>query len=587
MKSKLFVSLAVFLAIAAAYRFMQNRNISGRLDIIYQNPNAIARHFSPTWRSIKKISDFYYLPRTIFHASNLPTYRLTLSRKDMQTLLNSLPQLVGGKPLLAEEGKDTVLGRFQYGTVDAEVRVRNRGLLPNHWSAIKKSWNINFTNSTTLDGHASLRLFIPEDRRWASEFLEAHRAKKFGVLTPDLEFVKLIMNGKNFGVYLSIENWEPAFFEQKKRAIGEIFAETDQEHPEDIFRLDAIDKWQRRINPLDTSNDAALAYFLYVVSETSDEEFARRIPAILDMDAYYGWALESLVARNRHSKNTGNLNFYFDPSRGMFEPIAYDMFSWELGDTFEVAHNRLLNRIMSHEPFRKEFEKRARAYVKDAANLEDDLAVYDQTTKSIEKDIMADSAKLPPTYEFFRAYREHRGHIITNFEKITRWFDERGELPLLFAEETYPLGGANRSTYDFSSFDAISATPEEFRASYPQFYSLGSNKIGIGPGKILFRKNIIVPKGFILIIQPGTEIFMDENVSFISYSPIEARGKQDSPIVIRAASTWVPWGTFALVDTPQESVFTHTQLSGGSSAVVNGMTFPPSTISAFDSILSK
>src|SRR3989344_2228600 len=247
MKSKLFVSLAVFLAIAAAYRFMQNRNISGRLDIIYQNPNAIARHFSPTWRSIKKISDFYYLPRTIFHASNLPTYRLTLSRKDMQTLLNSLPQLVGAKPL------------------DAEGRVRNRGLLPNHWSPIKKSWNINFTNSTTLDGHASLRLFIPEDRRWASEFLEAHRAKKFGVLTPDLEFVKLIMNGKNFGVYLSIENWEPAFFEQKKRAIGEIFAETDQEHPEDIFRLDAIDKWQRRINPLDTSNDAALAYFLYVV----------------------------------------------------------------------------------------------------------------------------------------------------------------------------------------------------------------------------------------------------------------------------------------------------------------------------------
>ncbi len=408
------------------------------LDILYQNPNSIVRHFAPTWRTLQKISDLYYLPRSAFYSSKLPHYELTLSRVDFITLLEALPKLEGGKPLLTDADKQEVRAKFRAGDFTADVRVRQRGLLPNHWSARKKSWNISFLN-TTFNNSTALRLVLPEDRGWAAEFLEAERARKLGVLTPNLEFVRLKINGKDYGVYTSIENWEPSFFKNKGREVGEIFAEQDLEDTRDIFRLEAIDLWQARINPTDQKYQDRLANFLYIVSETSDYEFARRIPSILNMDAYYGWALEVLLARNYHSKNEGNLNFYFDPSRGMFEPIAFDMFSWELGAEFDVSQNRLLNRILKHKPFRKEFERRAREYVNNPKNLEEDLAYYDTATKSVAKDIMSDFAKLPPTQDFLDASAEHRKHIISNIEKIKSWLEGGKSIPMQFANETYPL----------------------------------------------------------------------------------------------------------------------------------------------------
>ncbi|HEY4477094.1 MAG TPA: CotH kinase family protein [Candidatus Paceibacterota bacterium] len=570
MKSKILIGIVILVGIGTSFWFMRSGNIFGRLDILYQNPNATIRHFAPTWRALKKISDVYYLPTTFFHISKLPHYELTLSRKDFRALLDSLPTLTGGKPFLTEENRQTVLAEFHADGFAATARVRPRGLLPNHWSAGKKSWNINFVNNK-FQNRSALRLFIPEDRGWAAEFLEAYRARKFGVLTPDLKFVNLTINGKDYGVYTNIENWEPAFFENKGRAIGGIFAELDVEHPRDIFRLDAIDSWQERIDPALKNHRTAFAYFLYVISETSDKEFARRIPSILNMDAYYGWALEALLARNYHSKNEGNLNFYFDPSRGTFEPIAYDMFSWELGEQFEVAHNRLLNRIMAHEPFRKAFEQKAQEYINNPDNLADDLAYYDSVAKSIEKDIAADTAKLPPTQEFFATYKEHRRHIIANVEKIKLWFADGASLPISFADEAYPLNASNIREYDFSTFDAISATDAEFVQMYPQFYPIQLGVIGIGPGKFRFTRDVIIPKGLNVIIRPNTELYLEPGISVVSYSPIEARGTATQPIGIKAASFWLPWGSFALVNTGKKSIFTHTDIAGGSSDVINGI----------------
>lgn len=409
-----------------------------RLDIIYQNPRPFFRHFSPTWRSFKKITDLYYLPRAWFHTSNLPVYELTLVRADLKKLLDSLPPIEGGEPELTEKYKFSVRGYFNQDGFESDARIRYRGLILNHWSARKKSINI-----TLLDDNGketiTHRLLLPEDRSWAVASLEAYRMEKFGVLTPRVEFVKLRLNEQDYGVYMDIEEWGSSFLKHHKRTPGEIFSEQDVAPPRpDYLKYNSLEYWEPRINIEQNPHRKALERFLFTISETTDEEFATQLPRILDMEKIYGWILESLLARNYHQQNTGNLNFYYDPERDIFEPIGFDMPMRPLENTYEVFRNRLVNRILRYEPFRREFEARARTYVENKKNLEDDLAYYDRIVTSIEKDVIADTAKLPPTSAFYSETEFYRSTIIINFNKIRGWL-EKGELPITFAEETYPL----------------------------------------------------------------------------------------------------------------------------------------------------
>lgn len=407
---------------------------------MYQNPREFVRHFSPTWRSVQKISDLYYLPRVLFHKSGLPLYELTVTRQDLRDMLDALPALEGGKPELTEEYKFSVRGMFKHNNIESDARIRYRGIILNHWSARKKSMNITLLDESSGDETVTHRLLLPEDRLWAVASLEAYRMEKFGILTPDVEFVKLKLNGHDLGVYLEIEEWGSKLLERNGRPNGEIFTEQDIENSNrpDFLKYASLEHWTPRIHAEQNTYRDALERFLFTISETTDEEFAARLPRILDMDKMYGWMLESLLAQNYHQKNNGNLNFYYNPLRDKFEPIGFDMIMRPLGNTYEVADHRLKNRILRHEPFRKEFEARARAYVNNPANLEDDLSYYDRMVESIKNDIIADTTKLPPTSQFFSYSEQHRQEIMANFEKIRTWL-EAGSLPVTFAEELYPL----------------------------------------------------------------------------------------------------------------------------------------------------
>ncbi|TSC71423.1 MAG: spore coat protein H [Parcubacteria group bacterium Gr01-1014_70] len=408
-----------------------------RLDSMYESSHTFVRHFSPTWRSLKKIGDVLYMPQTLFYTSNLPVYELELKRSDVQLLLDSLPI---GTPYLTDEYKTFVKGIFRYNDLETEARVRYRGWASNHWNARKKSFSIELLDEAIGEHTRTLRLVIPEDRGWVAEPFEAYRAQKFGVLTPSLEYVKLRLNGHDLGVYMVIERLDESFLKRNQRPVGEIFSNIDAEldSSTDLLSIDNVDYWSSRIDEETNHHKEHLSRFLYVLSKTTDEEFAEQIPRILDMERMYGWMLQVLLASSYHQSNSGNLNFYYDSQKDIFEPIVNDVRLHELGDAYNVGHHRLMNRILSHEPFRAEFEQYVRAYVQNPQHLEDDLLYYDSVVTLIEKDIMADTAKLPPTSLFFTSTEQYRKEIIANFEKVRGWL-EAGNVPLQFVEETYPL----------------------------------------------------------------------------------------------------------------------------------------------------
>ncbi len=125
--------------------------------------------------------------------------------------------------------------------------------------------------------------------------------------------------------------------------------------------------------------------------------------------------------------------------------------------------------------------------------------------------------------------------------------------------------GTNRYRRD------VAISPEEFILKYPQF-RLASNTIYLGPGRFDFNQNIIIPTTVDrLVIMPGTTLAFLPSVSLVSYSPIEAVGKFQQPIIFTSATNLF-WGALGVIDTKQkESTFEYVTVEKAGPAKVNGI----------------
>lgn len=132
----------------------------------------------------------------------------------------------------------------------------------------------------------------------------------------------------------------------------------------------------------------------------------------------------------------------------------------------------------------------------------------------------------------------------------------------------------DRQTFDY--FTQINQSFEEFHQRHPYFVRdiNKPNQINLLAGDYHINKTIIVPKGFVLKISPGTTLRFAPNASLISYSPVIAQGTKNNPITFVGQSTSEPWGVFGVIGPHQEkSVFEHCLVEGGSEAYINGIVF--------------
>jgi spore coat protein CotH len=132
----------------------------------------------------------------------------------------------------------------------------------------------------------------------------------------------------------------------------------------------------------------------------------------------------------------------------------------------------------------------------------------------------------------------------------------------------------DQQTFDY--FGQISQSFEEFHQQYPYFVRdvNRANQINLLAGEYYINKTIIIPKGFILKVSPGTVLRFAPGVSLISYSPVIAQGTENNPIRFIGQSTSEPWGVFGVVGPhPERSVFEYCLVEGGSEAYINGIIF--------------
>lgn len=122
--------------------------------------------------------------------------------------------------------------------------------------------------------------------------------------------------------------------------------------------------------------------------------------------------------------------------------------------------------------------------------------------------------------------------------------------------------------------DRIDMTVANFVAQYP-FFRLDpkdATHLTLPKGDYHLRETIVVPRGTVLTIEPGSVLRFDAGRSLISYSPIIAQGTASEPILFTAYHHWLKWGVVGVVQAEQ-AVFEHVRFEHGRHALVNGLDF--------------
>lgn len=532
--------------------------------------NPVVKFLQPTYRSFRKIVDLPYVLYTT-RPTQLPVYDIQIKTEDLQKMNAGLPtDTVKGR--LTDEYKVTVKADFKSGDYEDRIKIRYRGRGPNHWNAYKKSLQVEFPVDHPLNGITELKLFIPEDRNYLIEPLNMERAKRLGLLAPEPFFVRVRMNGEDMGVYTAMSHWSTAFADRANYGeTANIFGirdfTLDELQNKNFFDPAEIAAWEDYTKSAETDPGAMteLKDFLEIMHSSSDAEFARALPAIVDMNALYTWLVLTTLGSSAHGNGMVNIVILRDPATGLMQPLPWNIDIFPMG-TMSLAAHPLIGRTLAVPEFRKEFLRRFATYVHDDTMLEKDLAFYDENVKRIQPELYSDTIKIPTNYQVSRSLHSLRTHVITNYKALQK-LENEGKLETVLTGRYQITPSLARGSLSPTLTKAI-ASEQYFLATHPEFSLTRAHTFSVGPGNVTLSGAIVLPTGTTLRIQPGTNIVFAPTSSLIVYGSLLADGSS-APITISGNH----WKSIVIIAGKEHKVFVrNARFSGGSGLNQDGRT---------------
>jgi len=525
------------------------------------------RTYNPNSPSLKtsivtylaKLTDIFYSPY-YFKSYSLPVYELTLNPDNYVFLNRNLPDAIQTKILTAEY-KRYVPAKFKYQEQEYDVDVHYYGTDFDHWARPKKSWQIKFNDNQPFFGQTIINLVIPEDRGMYLQELSNFRAKKLGLFIPSSKFTVLKVNGKTQGVYWQFEHWTAAFLEKNQLPIGNLYGEVDQsvKRSEQKPIYSSLKYWKKYVQDEIYQNDnyAELALLLDLLNHAEDEEFFSQLPYILDIDSFLAWQAHLILMGSSHQDSTHNIRLYWHPALGKFFIFPWDVlgsYGWP------VSYNPLVSRVLKNPEWLKQRNQILSDYVNNVDNLREDLGYYDQLIEQTKTAVFQDYLKFFSNYGYVQQTKKYRQQIIDQLQLIKDKLDQQNipnetsgfDLPF-----SQPINVTDPSKTiidsEFKDFDKLFQSPQKL------IYS-GVNYI---------NETIIIPSGYQVKLLSGVKLVFAENVSFISYSPIQANN-----VILTAQDSSKPWGVFAVIGQQASgSSFDHLIAEHAGEAIVNGTYF--------------
>lgn len=584
MKKTNIFSPAYFLLFLIAAVFVYAFFIPVSAKNYFISETSVGKWLLPSRLALKKAYNLVHLPYW-FKKTELPVYNIYISPKNQEELIGGLPfdpETLSYRSMF-DEDKYFVKADFasQDDDYKANIKIRYRGLSPDHWSKEKKSYRLKFPKDNLFEGKKDLNLVLPVDRFYFIEPLNSYRAKKLGLFAADFKFVRLKINNKDSGVYLAYEQWSRGWLARNGLIDTDgIFSNKDINYgdADNLFKVDRISQWKNYIDEENT-NPEELAALFNLMENADEKEFAEKIGEIFDLESFYRFQLLYVLAGSSHVMDNQNSVLLFKKETGKFYYLPWDVIV-DNPHEFYPGLTTLAKRILANEKFMEEFKKVVNDYVANEDNLKDDLAYYDGLYNEYFDEFYKDQAKVDSDYDFDKRVKKYRSLIVENFDRAGELM---GEISSSDIAQTLPDYNSKQIIFggSFKHFNDIFLSIDQFLAKNQQFVKINYNTLALNSGAHVFFDNVIVPKGLRLVIEPGAVLFMAPKVSLISYSPVIALGNLDSPIVIRALYPEAdPWGSFGVINTGEtKNYFRYLHVSGGSAwegsvlALLNGVPF--------------
>lgn len=284
--------------------------------------------------------------RHLLLTSGMPIYDLKISHQEYAKVEQVVEQNIK-HGWMNDDAKIWSKAQFIYDGQKYNVQIRVRGALPPHWAHPKKSWRIKFGNETLNDngkmikeaiyfqGKRQINLVVPNDKLYAMAYFINSLLHNYKLVTMADRYVILRINGIVQGVYYEVEQFDKPLFAAQSRPETPLFGQNGRAmHFEQYTKYgtaiasDAnydMGSIQRAVDPENDLGMRALQTLNEHALNPTPENF-RRARAVLDWDKYLRFRCMTTLCNTNHVRfGSDNMKLYYDPSRGLLEPIPWDI----------------------------------------------------------------------------------------------------------------------------------------------------------------------------------------------------------------------------------------------------------------------
>jgi hypothetical protein len=284
--------------------------------------------------------------RSALLKSGLPIYNLKIGRQRYATL-EKVAEEARKKGWMSDDLKVWVNAKFIHEDREYNVKVRIRGDMPNHWSGPKKSWRVKFGKQKLNDngkiikervffnGKRQINLIIPQDRRLILAYFINSLMREAGLVVPRDRFVILRINGVLQGLYYEVEHFDKPLLAANRRPETTVFGQSDRVmHFEKYTKYGIPTAADARYDigsmrrSVDRDGQLAMRAMQVLIDHSlnpTDENFSR-VRQVLDWEKYLRFRVITTLCNTNHVRfGSDNLRLYYDTSRGLLEPIPWDV----------------------------------------------------------------------------------------------------------------------------------------------------------------------------------------------------------------------------------------------------------------------
>ncbi len=277
--------------------------------------------------------------------SKLETFYIAIDKKHLEKLNSNLPKsgtTESYTAFLKTDNSDV-----------KKIKLRYRGDTPGHWAFEKKSLRISMQGEDTYNLEKKFNLIVPPNDYSIIDIVNYETSKKLGIISPDCFPVRVYLNGKYMGVYFYLSQVDESLLRKHKLMPGSIYygdgcpTDPDKTYKTTTLLWQDPSYWEKKAarNSEQKSDVDEIKYFIKAISSFNDIDFYDFAETYLNKDKFYNYLALDVITGTPHHDYHHNYKLYFDPYKGLFEPIEWDIRWWTDAKSKDESYYELLKRI--------------------------------------------------------------------------------------------------------------------------------------------------------------------------------------------------------------------------------------------------